>query len=221
MLKNIIYLVIASGILLACQEQGTQTANTETEKTPTTESAISPEQQAILDCLSEPEQICQIGLWFAMLQDPIADLPLEDLGPKEIADSVITEEGYSVVRRTVYLEGGEIMIEGEYQAEEVATDESLNASLVNRIYVRTREYHTEDDIRVGDPLQKLIDTYGLEQLEAGAIADYQTLVVPKPGDGHLVYHFSDPGNEISAAAGEELTVDKIPASLAIREIVVL
>ncbi len=213
--------LLCCGVLWACNEPATAPVEQQPENLTPGSSAISAEQQALLDCLAEPEQICQMGLWFAMLQDPINDLPLEDLGPKEIADSVISEQGYAVVRRTIYLEEGSIMVEGEYIPEDQATEELLNATKVNRIYVRSRQYFTQDSLRVGDTMKKLLETYGLDQLEAGSIPDYETIVIPRPNDGHIVYHFRDPDNLIGSTSEGHIEVGSLPGSWQIREIVIL
>lgn len=218
-MRNFLFLlfILAAG-LLACTEENQSAKQTSPE--PIAPNAISEEQQALLDCLSEPSQICQIGLWFAMLEDPISDLPLEDILPKEIADSVISEGEYAVVRRTVYLEEGEVVVEGEYIEEAQATEENLNASKVNRIYIRSSEYHTQDSVRIGDSVQKLIDLYGAEGFEVGAIPAYQTISVSRVDDPHLFYHFTDKGNEIGTSAGEQLSIADLPKDWRMREIVV-
>ncbi|MEL7535369.1 MAG: hypothetical protein AAFN10_29025, partial [Bacteroidota bacterium] len=179
------------------------------------------EQDPMVQCLEVADQICGAGVWFAILGEQINNLPLDDLEALEVADSALSESGYVYIKRTIYLDGGEVVVEGTFLEEEKATEEELNVSKVHRIFFRNPSFRTLSDLKVGETVRAVMDKYQGQQLEVSVIPDYETVVVQLPDEGNMFLHFSDPANEWSSSAGENLSIESLPASWQIREIVVM
>ncbi len=208
--------LLATLLLFACE--------TEKEAAPVDNSADTLSQiskDPMVQCLEVADQICGAGVWFAIIGEQINNLPIDDLQAIEVADSALSEAGYVYIKRTIYLEGGEVVVEGTFLEEENATEEELNVSKVNRIFFRNPSFHTLNDLKVGQTVRTVMEKYEGEELEVSVIADYETVVVQLPGEGNMYLHFSDPANEWSSAAGEDLSIEKLPASWQIRQIVVM
>ncbi|MEM6346140.1 MAG: hypothetical protein AAF927_19785 [Bacteroidota bacterium] len=208
--------LLATLLLFACK---TEPPSSQVEAQADTLSQMA--KDPMVQCLEVADQICGAGVWFAILGEQINNLPIDDLQPLAVADSALTESGYVYIKRTIYLDGGEVVVEGTFLEEEKATEAELNISKVNRIFFRNPSFHTLNDLKVGQTVRSVMEKYKAEELEVSVIPDYETVVVQLPEAGNMFLHFSDPANEWSSTAGENLSIEKLPASWQIRQIVVM
>lgn len=210
--------LLATLVLIAC---GGEKEPEEVSQSAQTDTIADPSLDPMVQCLEVADQICGAGVWFAILGEQINNLPIDDLEAREVADSALSDGGYVYIKRTIYLDQGEVVVEGTFLEEGKATDEDLNNSKVHRIFFRNPNFHTLNGLEVGNTVLQLRETYAGEELPVSVIPDYETVVVQLPGVGNMFAHFTDPGNEWSSQAGESLSIDMLPTSWQIREIVVM
>ncbi|MFK7924680.1 MAG: hypothetical protein AB8H47_22170 [Bacteroidia bacterium] len=208
--------LLATTLAFACQSEKTETP---AKVVSDTINAVS--KDPMVQCLEVADQICGVGVWFAILGEQINNLPLDDLQPLEVTDSALSESGYVYIKRTIYLDGGEVVVEGTFLEEEKATEEELNLSRVHRIFFRNPSFKIPNGLKVGETVRTVMQKYEGQDLLVSSIPDYETVVIQLPNVSNMFLHFSDPANEWSSSAGENPTVEMLPASWQIREIVVM
>lgn len=210
--------LLATLIIIAC---GPEKEPDEVSRSVETDTIAEPSLDPMVQCLEVADQICGAGVWFAILGEQINNLPIDDLEPREVADSALSDGGYVYIKRTIYLDQGEVVVEGTFLEEGNATDEDLNNSKVHRIFFRNPTFHTPTGLEVGNTVLQLREAYAGEELPVSVIPDYETVVVQLPGAGNMFVHFTDAENEWSSQAGESLSIDMLPTSWQTREIVVM
>ncbi|MEO0473621.1 MAG: hypothetical protein AAF206_28680 [Bacteroidota bacterium] len=204
-------------ILAAC---GGSEPQKEIPRTPAENEAEEAIQKE-LACLEAVNQVCQSGVWFVLLQDPIADLPIEELGDVRVEDSVRNEGGYLWVNRTLYFPEGRFIIEGDFIDAQKANDSILNATSVNRIRIEHPAYKSQEGIAVGNTVAEIQKLTPTGNWQVQVIPDYQIISLQK-GDGTMpILHIADPGNEISDRLGETLSVETMDPTLQISAMVVM
>lgn len=210
------FALLATSLAFACQSEKTETPP---EVVSDTISDIA--KDPMVQCLEVADQICGAGVWFAILGEQINNLPIDDLKPLSVEDSALSESGYVYIKRTIYLDGGEVIVEGTFLEEEKATEEDLNLSKVHRIFFRNPSFRIPNGLKVGETVRKVMQKYDGQDLVISTIPDYETVVIQLPDAANMFLHFSDPANEWSSSAGENLKIEMLPASWQIREIVVM
>ena len=221
--QRIVFLFAFSMLLVfySCNSESSATQTSEGTDTLTAdELAMEAYMEAEMECLSNPWQICESGLTFVQLQDYIANIDVEKWEPKEIADSLMQESGYDWLQRTIHLSEGSIMIEGNFIDSNISNDTILSESQVNRIHVRSTLYQTRDQLRVGSTVSELLERYPEHEWLISAIPDYETIVL-QTRDSRLIYHFADPGNQISEAPVDTFSILSLPQNLKVYSIVVM
>ncbi|MEL7339322.1 MAG: hypothetical protein AAGM67_02465 [Bacteroidota bacterium] len=219
MTRNLFFLALLATLgLIAC---GGEKQSEEDSLIAQTDTIVEPSLDPMVQCLEVADQICGAGVWFAILGEQINNLPIDDLQAREVADSALADGGYVYIKRTIYLDQGEVVVEGTFLEEANATDQDLNTSKVHRIFFRNPNFHTPEGLEVGNTVLQLRDTYAGEELAVSVIPDYETVVVQLPGVGNMFAHFTDPGNAWSTQVGESLSIDMLPPSWQVREIVVM
>lgn len=216
LLKVFCSALLATTLAFACQSEKTETP---AQVVADTISDIS--NDPMVQCLEVADQICGVGVWFAILGEQINNLPLDDLEPLAVTDSVLSESGYVYIKRTIYLDGGEVVVEGTFLEEEKATEEELNLSRVHRIFFRNPSFKVSNGLNVGETVRTVMQKYAGQDLVVSSIPDYETVIIQLPEAVNMFLHFSDPANAWSTSAGENLKIEMLPASWQIREIVVM
>lgn len=156
-MKHSIFVILASVLaLVSCQQEESQKGTPKKKKK-----------------ISFSTTIFRDGLDFVRLGDKLADLNLEELGFTEVGDSLEEAGGYMWLSRTLPVEDGQIILEGDFIDDRQFSEEKLGESLLNRIRISTPSFKTAEQISVG---------MSLEQLQK-ANGERKFFVTPLPRDG--------------------------------------
>lgn len=168
--------------------------------------------------------IQSLGLAFVDLGQPLNEMDtiVPDLGI--LQDTLMYDQGYFLATRTLHLEDGVIVIEGEYIDEEEVNDTLIAGSSVNRVRIESPSFQTQKGIAVGMPLQTLSARFPGEEFYINPMLNYQALDISGAFDTHIHYLIQDPGNEIARKAmieNQDLTLSDLPADAPLFAIVLM
>ncbi|MEZ4776056.1 MAG: hypothetical protein R3D00_22965 [Bacteroidia bacterium] len=176
--------------------------------------------QAEIECFSNPDFICESGLAFVRLGDYVADVKLSSLSDDDIQDSVQNGNGFEWLVRTLHLEDGKIIVEGEFIDQRYSNDSLLAVSKVNRIRVESQKYRTPEEIHVGTSLSDFLEKFEAASVQVFPLTEFESINI-QVGSQKYIYLVKDAGNRMSTAAGNEFSIDDIPAESRISAIVVM
>jgi hypothetical protein len=225
-MKNIfaIILCISSFLVISCSKETQENQdNIEQEIAPDSidTEGISEAEKRELDCLTHSDYICETGLFFVRIGDYIADIQAEEVDGATISDSLVSENGYEWVVRTMELPEGQIIVEGEFVDERKSNDTILSNTRVNRVRVETPLFQTADQIKVGDSITKLLEVYTEESFQVVSIPSYEIISV-QVSNQKLNYLVKDDGNALAnSLPGDVINIDDLPREALISGIVVM
>lgn len=169
-------------------------------------------------CLAQADYICQTGLSFVQLGDSLKYLELsENFSTPE--QEILTGEGVQWLSLSIPVESGTIVLESEY-LEDKYPAEWLAETTVNRIRIESSAYQTPQRLRVGDSVDKLIQTNPDGEFLVIPIPDYETISV-RHVQSQLNYLFRDPQNSWSKSHASPYQLRFMPAKAEIYAIVVM
>ncbi len=174
------------------------------------------------DGMANPFFISPKGLFFVGLGQQLEDMDtiVPEMGV--LQDSIVYDQGYYLATRTLHLEDGQVVIEGEYVSEEGFDQMTIAQSKVNRIRIHSPSFRTKEGLSAGMTLEKLAKTFPGETFYINPMMDYQAIDISGAFDLHIHYLISDPDNAISRSATDsELTLADLPASEKISAIVLM
>lgn len=160
------------------------------------------------------------GLDFARLGDAMADLDLDKLGFSLVGDSLEEAGGYNWLSRTIHLEDGEVVLEGNFIDNRQFDQEKLGESRLNRVRIGSPFFQTADSVSVG---------MSLAELQA-ATEGKDFFVTPLPRDGlvdledelgHIHYLIEADMTVFSVILEQANPISVIPPTNKIKYIVVM
>lgn len=172
------------------------------------------------DCPDELDVICEDGLAFVPLGGFVAEVQASDLAATEIQDSVETGNGYEWLTRTLYFDQGQVIVEGDFIDQRQSNDTLLSDSRINRVRVESPLFRTARDIRVGQPVSRLLRAYPEGEFQVVPIPDYHAYQV-RMANSHIFYLISAAGHTASDLSAAELTPRMLPQDAPIVAIVVM
>ena len=219
--SNILFLTLILLALIACKNES-QENEQEDQFLPDSinTEGMSEAEKAEIECLTHTDYICESGLFFARLGDYVADVQASELKEATIEDSVVSENGYDWVVRTLALEEGRVIVEGEFVDQRESNDTILSATRVNRLRIESPLFQTSDNVRVGDKIEKIADLYSNDGFQIISIPDYEVINIQVTGR-KFHYHLSDKGNKIADSLGEGFSISDLPQEAIISAIVVM
>ena len=179
-LLSILSLLFTLQFLVSCGES--EQANAE-ETAPISDTLSMGETEA--DCFQSADIICEEGLIFARLGGYLADVYLTDLPEGATQDSMESGEGYEWISRTLHMEPGRLVIEGEFVDSRESNDTILSNSLINRVRVETPLFRTAKDIRVGSSLSDILSAYPDKEWFATPLPEYRSIQI-QTAESHIV-----------------------------------
>lgn len=169
-------------------------------------------------------QIQSLGLAFVDLGQPLNEMDTIVPGLGILQDTLMYDQGYFLATRTLHLEDGAIVIEGEYIDEEEVNDTLIAGSSVNRVRIESPSFQTQKGIAVGMPLKTLATRFPGEEFYINPLLNYQALDITGAFDTHIHYLIQDPGNEIARkamTANQDLSLSDLPAESELFAIVLM
>lgn len=168
--------------------------------------------------------IQSLGLAFVDLGQPLNEMDTIVPGIGVLQDTLMYDQGYFLATRTLHLDDGTIVIEGEYIDENEVNDTLIAGSSVNRVRIESPSFQTNKGIAVGMPLEILTNRFPGEEFYINPLLNYQALDITGAFDTHIHYLIQDPGNEIARkamTADQELTLKDLPADSELFAIVLM
>lgn len=209
-------LLLSLTVLIACKEEKAQDESEDQflpDSVNTDGMAVAPE------FLISPQ-----GLAFVELGTSINDLPEAPLGDTLYMDTLVSEGGYDWVTRTLHLDDGRIVVEGNYLDSRVANDTALSLSQVNRIQVYSPRFMTREGLGVGSKVRQLQEVVAGQSVFINPIVGYDALEIGLESQPKLRYLVRDAGNALARSvmeAGRDLSLDDIPAEEELFAVVLL
>ena len=155
-----------------------------------------------------------LGLNFVGLGQTLNDMDTLVPGLGILQDTLVYDQGYFLATRTLHLNDGVVVVEGEYIDENDVNDTLIATSSVNRVRIESPSFRTEQGIGVGMNLRTLQTTYPEDEFYINPILGYGALDISRVSDTHIHYLVKDPKNEMARAAmnnGVELEMKDLPA----------
>lgn len=177
--------------------------------------------QADSSCLHDPYQICEAGLAFALLGQPIDQVDWAPYGVVSSSEEIMTGNGFQWMVKTLAFPEGQLVLEGEFIDERFADEASLQQSPINRIRVETPQFATAEALAVGSSVEELLQVQPDSLYEVISIPEYETLAVQAPSTSSLSFLIEDLGNRLSVSAGQDLRLSKLPPDATIKAVVVM
>lgn len=168
--------------------------------------------------------IQSLGLAFVDLGQPLNEMDTIVPGIGVLQDTLMYDQGYFLATRTLHLDDGTIVIEGEYIDEEEVNDTLIAGSSVNRVRIESPSFQTQKGIAVGMPLETLTNRFPGEEFYINPLLNYQALDITGAFDTHIHYLIQDPGNEIARKAmiaDQDITLKDLPADSELFAIVLM
>lgn len=214
-----LYTLIICLFISACDTQN----NDSTDEEDILPDSVNMEGMAMsqedIECLQAGNQICEMGLPFVQIGDPIAMLDINEFSNATLEDTVKTMGDYVWWERTIHLPQGAIIIDGEYFDKQTATDSMLNDSFIIRVRVESPLFHTSQNISVGSKIDQLTALQEDMDFSIIPIPDYEAIsVVSKKS--RVSYIIKDEGNKLNQSMSE-FTLEKLTADAEISAIVVM
>lgn len=199
--------ILAAGLIVACDESGQNKGDQEEEYLP---DSVNTDGMATVS----PEYLIEsVGLSFADLGQMLEEMDTIVPGMGILQDTLSTESGYKYATRTLHVEDGTVVVEGEYVREEDASQERIAQSFVNRIRIQSPSFQTKYGVATGMTIEALNEKFPGELFLINPIPAYQAIDITGAFDTHIHYLIHDPGNAIGLKAMEEnveLTLDDLP-----------
>lgn len=183
--------------------------------------AVNPDGFAGVDPMYRIEPL---GLRFAGLGQALNEMDTLVPGLGILQDTLVYDQGYFLATRTLHLNDGVVVVEGEYIDENEVNDTLIESSSVNRIRIESPSFRTASGLGVDMRLGVLQATYPEDDFYINPILGYGALDISRVSDTHIHYLISDPGNELARATmsqGEELTMEALPSDVQIFAIVLM
>lgn len=165
-----------------------------------------------------------LGLNFVDLGQALNDMDTIVPGLGILQDTLVYDQGYFLATRTLHLNDGVVVVEGEYIDETEVNDTLIATSSVNRVRIESPSFRTESGIGVGMDLKALQATYPEDDFYINPILGYGALDISRASDTHIHYLIKDPGNEMARTAmtnGIELEMKDLPADEQLYAIVLM
>lgn len=217
-IQPITLIFLVALLFAACGKEGSAPKNDEDLILP---DSVNTEGMATV---SSEFQIQSLGLAFVDLGQPLNEMDTIVPGLGVLQDTLMYDQGYFLATRTLHLEDGAIVIEGEYIDEEEVNDTLIAGSSVNRVRIESPSFQTQQGISVGMPLQTLANRFPGEEFYINPLLNYQALDITGAFDTHIHYLIQDPGNEIARkamTASQEISLSDLPADSELFAIVLM
>lgn len=211
------FLLIAV-LFSACGKEGGAPTNDEDLILP---DSVNTEGMATV---SSQYQIQSLGLAFVDLGQPLNEMDTIIPGLGVLQDTLMYDQGYFLATRTLHLDDGSIVIEGEYIDEAQVNDTLIAESSVNRVRIETPSFQTQKGISVGMPVGILSQRFPEMEFYINPLINYQALDITGAFDTHIHYLVQDPGNEIARKAmtsDSNILLSDIPAESELFAIVLM
>lgn len=164
-------------LLLSCGPGNSQEPTTEAPSSSATD----------VDCMSRPDYICEQGLGLAPLGTMVAIAAVEGVEPQ---DSIIAQEGYVWLTRTLPFTDGSVVIEGQFIDERSYSDTLVSESTINRIRISSPSFQTREEIRVGSTVLALQEQFPDSTFLVDAVPGFPVLQL-RLSSSHIIYLIPD------------------------------
>lgn len=214
----IMLLCLIAFLVSACGKEG---GSPKTEEDLILPDSVNTEGMATV---SSEFLIQSLGLAFVDLGQPLNEMDTIVPGIGILQDTLMYDQGYFLATRTLHLEDGAIVIEGEYIDEEEVNDTLIAGSSVNRVRIESPSFQTQQGISVGMILETLTDRFPEEEFYINPLLKYEALDITGAFDTHIHYLIQDPGNQLAReamTANKELTLKDLPADSELFAIVLM
>ncbi len=151
------------------------------------------------------------GLSFVNLGQPLNELDtiVPDLGI--LQDTLVYDQDYVLATRTLTLDDGVVVVEGEYIDENKVNNGIIASSSVNRVRIESPRFQTRNGLSVGMSVRDLKQMFPEEEFYINPIIGYDALDISGVFNTHIHYLVSDPGNELARSKQEGMSLDDLPA----------
>ncbi|MEL6132958.1 MAG: hypothetical protein AAFR59_06295, partial [Bacteroidota bacterium] len=171
-------------------------------------------------CMKDPYHICESGIQSANLNDYIADIMVEPLDVQSVGDSLDEGNGYVWLVRTLHMDEGQVLVEGNFIDDRKATEETLNQSQINRIRIESEQFYTEEGIKVGQTLSDLLKVYTDSAFYIVSQPDYGVLDLSR-FNSRIHYLIEIDVDLMEGLESAAAPLSEVPGSQAIRSIVIM
>ncbi|RMG72926.1 MAG: hypothetical protein D6722_04525 [Bacteroidetes bacterium] len=178
-------------------------------------SPVEAAQAAEMACLTRPDGICQTGLSFLQLGDPM-DLALpEEMEATEAGARWLEGGGFEWLERVIQLPEGRLIVEGSFLDQRFINDSLRASCVVNRMRIESPSFSAAGGIGVGSTLAELAEAYAGSDVGLIPIPDYDLLDV-QPDTSHI--HFLIP---LPATLPDSLSLESLDPAAPVTAIVVM
>ena len=167
-----------------------------------------------------PKDIYANGLDFIKLGDTLSNFDLNEFSIDRVEDSLEERGGYKWLTRTVHLDSGVLVLEGNFIDERQFNDLQLEFSTLNRLRVGSPHFQTAEGVSVGKSMADL--------LAANEGKDFRVTVLPSNGlvdledpEGHIHYLIEADQTVFSVILEQANRLSVIPPENLIKFIVVM
>ncbi len=173
-----------------------------------------------LECLKEPNRICEGGLNFVQLGDSLSLLSFEGINVEKIIDSTVSSGGYNWMVKEVIMPKGAVTIEGEF-IDDRNTKVELAQTRVNRIRIETPDYMTSDNLGVGSLIRDLKSQFPDTAFFLVPIPQFNAISIGLTNGSRLNYIIRDEQNNWQEQDYAVETISELPENIPISAIVIM